>query len=36
MPHWRGQIEFAGKIGVLAAAAPMFSELAQILTRLLQ
>lgn len=31
-----GQIEFAGKIGVLAAAAPMFSELAQILTRLLQ
>lgn len=31
-----GQIEFAGKIGVLASAAPLFSELAQILLRYLQ
>lgn len=31
-----GQIEFAGKIGVLLAASPMLTELAAILVRFLQ
>lgn len=31
-----GQLEFAGKIGVLLAAAPMLTELAEILLRFLQ